>query len=109
TAAGIQRRLVRRGVHDTRIAGEDIGRAIAVMDIEIDDRDALDGMRGERVGGTDGDVVEQAESHRGVLRGVMAGRAYRAERTPPPRAEHRIDGGADGTGGAQRGGQRMRG
>lgn len=98
TAARIQRRLVRRGIQDTPFAGEDVGRAIAVMDIEINDGDAFDGLCGERMGGTDGDVVEQAETHGGVGGGVMARRTHRAERATAGIGKHRIDGSADGTG-----------
>ena len=40
--AGVVRKLVRREVEDARVVVEDILRPIAVVDIEVDDRDALD-------------------------------------------------------------------
>ena len=39
--AGIERHLVGRGVEDLRVVLEDVLRAVAVMHVEIDDRDAL--------------------------------------------------------------------
>ena len=61
---------------------EDVGRAIAMVDIEIDDRHAFQSMHGQSLGSAYGDVVEQAETHGDIARGVMTGWANRAERAP---------------------------
>jgi hypothetical protein len=56
--------------------------AVAVVDVEIDDRDARQAVGGHRMRGADGDVVEHAEAHRaGALR-VMAGRSNGERRLP---------------------------
>ncbi len=72
--AGIERHLVGRGVHDGRIAPEDVLGAVAVVDVEIDDGDALDAMGRLGVPGGDRRVVEEAEAHRRRRLGVVAGR-----------------------------------
>ncbi len=63
--------------------------AVAVMDVEIDDRHALEAMR-QRVRGADGDVVEQAEPHRAVALGVVSRRTHRAERVAAFARQHEI-------------------
>ncbi len=62
--AGIERHLVGRGVEHVRVAPEDVLRAVAVMDVEIDDRDALGAVDGLGVARGDRRVVEEAEAHR---------------------------------------------
>src|SRR3954447_24697390 len=62
--AGKQRHLVRRAIHHGRIGPEDILRAVAVMDVKIDDRRAADAVFALGVTGGDGDIVEEAEAHR---------------------------------------------
>ena len=42
--AGIERHLVRRGVKHALVVPEDVLRAVAVVDVEIDDGDALGAM-----------------------------------------------------------------
>ena len=59
-----------------RVGPEDVLRAVAVMDVEVDDRDALGAMLRARIEGGDGGVVEQAEAHGAVRFRVMAGRAH---------------------------------
>ena len=48
SGAGIVRHLMGGSVHDGRIVPEDVLRAVAVMDVEIDDRDPLGAVRGLR-------------------------------------------------------------
>jgi len=60
--AGKQRHLMRRAIHHGRIVPEDILRAVAVMDIEIDDRRAADAVFALGVAGGNGDIVEEAEA-----------------------------------------------
>jgi hypothetical protein len=44
-----------------------------VVDVEIDDRDALEAVRLQRMRSADRDAVEDAEAHRAPALGVMAG------------------------------------
>ena len=50
-----------------------------MVDVIIDDRHPRD-ARCARVGGRDGDVVEEAEAHRAMTLGVMSRRADERER-----------------------------
>ena len=58
---------------------KDIFRAVAVVDIEIDDGYTLQPVVFERMSGADGNVVEQAETHGPIAFSVVAGRADGAE------------------------------
>jgi hypothetical protein len=79
-----------------------------VVDVPVEDRhppdavDALGDPGGDRVG------VEQAEAHRGVADGVVAGRAGEHERVVAPAVEDRRDGFEVPTDGEQRGLERAR-
>ena len=72
--------LERRDHQHARVAGEDLLGAVAVVDVEVDDRDALEAVRGERVRRADGDVVEETEPHRAIALGMVPRRPHRAER-----------------------------
>ena len=50
----------------SRVVAEDLLGAVPVVDVPVDDRDALDAELGLRVAGGDRDVVEDAEAHRRV-------------------------------------------
>ena len=68
-----------RGV-DQIVVGFECGlRAVAVVDVEIDDRHPVEAVRLARPQRPDGGVVEQAKAHRPVGFGVMARRAHRAK------------------------------
>ena len=71
--------------------GEDVLGAVAVMHVEVDDRDALESVRLQRVRGADRDVVEEAEAHRAPPLGVVARRAHGAERGLAFAAHHEVD------------------
>ena len=98
---GIERMLEDARHQDALVAGDDVLGAVAVVDVEVDDRDALEAAHVERVARGDGDVVEEAEAHRLVARRVMAGRAHRAERVGDVAVDDRVGGGDGGAGGAQ--------
>ena len=83
-------------------------RAIAVMNVEIDDRDALRAMGGLRVARGDGGVVEKAEAHRRRAFGVMAGRPRRDKGVGEAPAHHFIDRESRAARGAHRRFQRAR-
>ena len=55
-----------RAQHHARILVERVLGAVAVVHVEIEDRDALEAVRFERVHRADGDVVEDAEAHRAL-------------------------------------------
>ena len=61
---------------DIRVVVEDLVRAVPVVDIPIDDRDPREAVRALGVARGDGDVVEDAEAHPAIGRGMMAGWAH---------------------------------
>ena len=65
--------------------------AVAVVDVEIHDRDALGAVDRARVAGRDRGVVEEAEAHRRRHFGVMAGRAGRDEGVADLARHHLVD------------------
>ena len=89
--AGVMRHLMSRGVHHGRIVPKNVLGAVAVVDVEIHDRDALGAMRFLRVPGGDGGVVEEAEAHRVCDFGVMSGRAGRDKSVANLAAHHLVD------------------
>ena len=70
---------MRGGEQHIGLVPEDRLRAIAVMDVEIDDGDAADTVNGAGMGGADRDAVEEAEPHGAGGFGMVAGRAHGAE------------------------------
>jgi hypothetical protein len=91
TGAGIERHLMRRAIHDARIGPENLLRAVAVVHVEIDDRDTLGAVLRLRVARGDGGVVDEAEAHRRRGLGVMAGRAHGDEGVRRAAVHHAID------------------
>jgi hypothetical protein len=67
------------GEEDVVAAAEGLGGAVAVVDVPVEDEDALGAQLGDRQLGGDRDVVEEAEAHRPVRLGVVAGRPAGAE------------------------------
>ena len=84
-----------------RIGVEDVLRAVAVVDVVVDDGD-LRGTLRAGVGGRNGDVVEQAEAHRAVALGVVSRRADHRHGGLVRSAHHPLDGVDGGAGGEQR-------
>ena len=72
--SGEQRVLVGRDVEDVGVVPEDRLRAVAVVHVPVDDQDPLT-QCGAR-GGGNGHVVDEAEAHRPVGRGVVARRPH---------------------------------
>ena len=70
--------LMRRDVQHTRVALEGVLRAIAMMNVVINDRNAR-GTQRLRMSCRDRDVVEQAEAHRPIAFGVMTRRPNERE------------------------------
>ena len=102
--AAVRIERVLEGAHHQHalVVGEDVLGAVAVVHVEVDDRDALEAVRLERVHRRDGDVVEDAEAHRPRARRVMPRRAHAAERALRLAAGDEIGGEHRRAGGAQR-------
>ncbi len=79
-----------RDEEDAVVVPEDRLRAVAVMHVPVDDRDALEPELALGDARRDGDVVEDAEAHRAAGERVMAGRPHERE----PSAQRRLDRGA---------------
>eukprot|EP01035_Chromulina_nebulosa_P029519 gene29520-39124_t len=71
--ARIERHLVRRAIEHRWIVPEDILRAITVVHIPVDNGNTLGAMLLLRIARRDCRRVEEAEAHRRVLFGVVAG------------------------------------
>src|SRR5438874_11605512 len=80
-----------RGEGDFRITRDDFLRAVAVMGIEIPNRDAIrSGF--QRIERSDRNVVEITKAHCPVARGVMSRRSHQTERAlPAERGASRFD------------------
>ena len=89
--ARVIRILVHRHVEHVRIGLEDVLRAVAVVDVVVDDGDAGRAERARMRGGNR-DVVEQAEAHRAVPFRVVARRPHQRHRRQMRRADHPLDG-----------------
>ena len=94
---------MRRDVKDATVRLEHVLGAVAVVDVEVHDGHSREAPR-ERVRGPDGHVVEQAEAHRALRLGVMAGRAHEAEGPVEAALEHALDRIRDRSRGPQGGG-----
>ncbi len=68
-----------REERDRGIVVEDLLGAVAVVDVPVDDQDPVEPEPLDGVRRGDGDAAEQAEAHRLVGPGVVAGRPDRAE------------------------------
>ena len=83
------------------ITGKAVFGAVAVVYIEIDDGNPLKTMHFQRVAGSDADVVEEAETHRGFLLAMMAGGPHGTEGVFTLAAHYQIDCQTTRTGGTQ--------
>jgi hypothetical protein len=80
-----------RAIEQIAVGPEDILGAVAVVDVEVDDGDALGAIVGPGIVGRDGGGVEQAEAHGAVALGMVTGRAHGAKHIIELTAHHRID------------------
>ncbi len=86
TRARVERGLVRREVEDRGVLPEGVLRAVAVVEVPVDDEDPL-GRPGElERARRDRDVVEEAESHGTARLRVMAGRTDERQAVREPSA-----------------------
>ena len=71
--------LVHADEKDTGVGFKTRLRAVAVVDVKIDNGDLLRAMFLLKIFGSDGDVGEETESHRMIRLGMMAGRPHGGE------------------------------
>jgi hypothetical protein len=62
-----------------RLIAKNILGAVAVVNVKIDNGDALEPVLAQGMGGTDGDIIKDAKSHCAIALGVMPGRANAAK------------------------------
>lgn len=84
---------------DVGVFVEDVLGPVAVVDVPIDDEDAVDAPSFAGVAGGDGGVVVDAEAHAAGCGGVVAGGADGGEGVADVALEDGIDGGESGAGG----------
>lgn len=92
--AGVVGKLVRGDVEDARIVFERMLAAVTVMDVPVENQNAFYSVFRLECTSRDGDVVDQAESHRAIGFGVVAGRADRGEArlgAPGRDLSHQVD------------------
>ena len=90
---------------DPLVTLKDVLGAVAVVDIKVDDRDPFQAMFSHGMGGTDGDVVEEAKAHGTFALGMVPGRTHAAEGGMVLVAHHQVDAHHRGPGGTQGGGE----
>ena len=105
---GIEREAMDREEPDSLRAVEDLLRAVAVMDVEIDDQDAVELEPRQRIRGRQGDVAEDAEAHAFAGTGMMPRGADQAEGAAVAALHHVRDGLDRRAGGQPCGHHRMR-
>ncbi len=88
--AGVEGRLVQGGVEDPVVAAEGVLGAIAVVDVPVHDQHPLEPLDLHQVLGGDGHVVEQAEAHGPLGRGVVAGGAQQGHAVVDPAGQGRV-------------------
>ncbi len=77
--ARVEGELVGADVEDVRRGLEQMLGAVAVVDVEVQDRHPPPAVTAAQVLGPHGDVAEEAEAHRQAPLGVVTGRAHRGE------------------------------
>jgi len=75
---------MRREEEDLGIAPEGILSAIAMVDVEVHDENALQIQLAEDMAGGDGHIVEDTEAHSSAGQGMMAWRAHQVEASADP-------------------------
>ena len=93
---GLERVLETRTDQDFRLRLEQIDGAISMMDVEVEDRHALDLGIGERCTCRKRNVVVDAETHCGAFLGMVTGWADGTESVVCVAAQHRFGGGHAG-------------
>src|SRR5207244_12649361 len=81
--------LVGRDVEDVGIALEAVLRPVAMVEVPVDDRHALDAVALEP-GRRDRHVVEEAEAHGAIALGMVPGRAHEREAVLHLPCQHRL-------------------
>ena len=89
---GIERITMNREEADVAGIVKDLLRAVAVVDIEIDDQDPVEVEVGDRFGGGQGDVGVDAEPHPRGRPGMVTRRPDQTEGSPVCSAQDERDG-----------------
>src|SRR5690625_3440381 len=76
---------MQRRVEQTRFVPEDLLRAVSVMNIKIDDGDALQTVYRPCMSSGGSGVIEQAKTHRAIAFGMMPWWPHRTERVSTAR------------------------
>lgn len=79
TTPRVKRPAVNGEETDLFVSPEDILGAVTVVDIPVNDQHAVQAVTVDGDLGSQGDVIEQAESHATVGQGMVAGRTHQAE------------------------------
>ena len=101
-AVGVQRMLEEAAHQDALVTGHDVLGAVAVVHVEVDDGHALQPAHVQRVARRHGHVVEEAKTHGGVARRVVAGGTNGAEGVRGAAVDHCVGGSQRGPGALQR-------
>ena len=107
TAVWIKRVLERGNHQDAGFLAEDVLGPVAVVDIEVDDRDPFEPVMLQCMRGADRHVVEQAEPHGPIAARVVSRRAHIAEGVLDFAPHYEIGGMHDGACRAEGGLKRM--
>jgi len=98
-AVRVMRMLEKADHQHPIVASNDVLGAIAMVHIEVDDRDTLQSMRCQCMACRDGDVVEEAKAHCRAVRRMVTRWAHRTEGIAHLACHHRVGGGDGRTGG----------
>src|SRR5215469_4755141 len=98
---------MRREIKDGWVPIKDILSAVAMMDVPIDDCDALESVARLSVPGAYRRVVEQAKAHRGTWSRVMSGRPHQSKGIIGLPSDYRVNCGDGRSGGKLRNTKRL--
>ena len=72
-------RLMEGGIEHTRIRLEGVLRAVAVVNIPVDDEDSFQVVNLLKMAGSNGHIIKQTKAQGGVSLGMMARRSHQAK------------------------------
>ena len=90
TGSGVSAIMMCAEIKDRSVIIKNVLGAVAVVIIPVHDQHAADAMLLLQIPGSNGDIIEDAESHTAIRCGVMARRAYGSESIPDFTVHHRV-------------------